>query len=397
MLAGMSSDAIPALDRAIIADATEVGAFGVGVGDLLVLDDESGALTRWALNARNGNEAPSPQDVEGMRSDVQATRRVLVRCRSYTHATATAASIVDELGEEARNRVVIAGIDSPELDLESFLRRHEFSGALAIGRMPKALGAVDDWARATARHSAVQGTSPVLLLGGNTKHMTRSENEALGRSFSDVTGLRGRGKFRCVRASDLREGVGPHTGEKRNGLTGLGGVFSGGKADRGGEALAEAAAMWVRECGADGLRILDLGSGNGSVAHALMSDSGIGNRVAAVVATDVDADAVRSTRSTLAPWAEHTTVTWDDAASQVEDQSADLVLLNPPFHAGTRIDATLVEPLLDAAHRILTPGGTMLFVHNSHLRYRAELEKRFAAVAQVSRDRTFTVLRAVKS
>ena len=74
----------------------------------------------------------------------------------------------------------------------------------------------------------------------------------------------------------------------------------------------------------------------------------------------------------------------------------DLVLLNPPFHEGARIDMTLVQGLLDAAQRVLVDSGELLFVHNSHLRYRPALEARFASVNELHRDRMFTVLRAVK-
>lgn len=368
---------VPALDRALLADAAEalaaLKADGIGTADVLVLDDDSGALTHWALT----HTAP-------------AGTRVFVRCRSFAHATARAA----EIPTTDRARVLIAGLDTPELDPEEFLAAHNFEGSLALGRLPKSLHAIDDLARATARHAARTDRPFTLLLGGNTKHMTRSMNNALEAAFAEVTALRGRGKFRSLRASHPKDAVGPHEGDTRAGITGLGGVFSGGRADRGGGALAAAAADWLSTRAADGARILDLGCGNGSVLRALASDPRIEARVVALTATDVDADAVRSARVTLAPWAEKVAVTWDDAGVALPDRACDLVLLNPPFHEGTRVDATLVGPLLDAAHRLLSPGGTLFFVHNSHLRYRPELEKRFTRVEQVSRDRTFTVLRA---
>ena len=90
-------------------------------------------------------------------------------------------------------------------------------------------------------------------------------------------------------------------------------------------------------------------------------------------------------------------VTWDDAISQLQDRSVDLVLLNPPFHDGTAIDATLVQGLLDAASRVLRPGGQLWFVHNSHLRFRTEVERRVGPVRQRARDRRFTVLSAQRA
>src|SRR5690606_15990805 len=110
----------------------------------------------------------------------------------------------------------------------------------------------------------------------------------------------------------------------------------------------------------------DLGCGNGLMtaylAAALPETS--------VLGSDVDADAVGSTRETLAAndlTRENVQVSWDDALSGLDAESLDLVLLNPPFHDGTTVDATLVQGLLDSAARVLRPGGQLWFVHNSHL------------------------------
>jgi 16S rRNA (guanine1207-N2)-methyltransferase len=73
------------------------------------------------------------------------------------------------------------------------------------------------------------------------------------------------------------------------------------------------------------------------------------------------------------------------------------VLLNPPFHDRAAVDPTLVRVLLDAAARVLKPGGLLWFVHNSHLRYRPEVERRVGAVRQQARDHRFTVLEATQS
>ena len=139
--------------------------------------------------------------------------------------------------------------------------------------------------------------------------------------------------------------------------------------------------------------------------------------------SDDDADAVLSTRATLAANGldrDGVDVVWEDALerTRAEAESAaalddllgdedgpgaaapggvggvDLVVLNPPFHDGTAVDATLVQDLLDAAARVLRPGGELWLVHNSSLRYRAELARRIGSVRERARDRRFTVLSA---
>lgn len=264
--------------------------------------------------------------------------------------------------EAAALGVAVAG----DVRLDSFLAGASGS-AVAVGEMPKSLTRLDYLARsiAGAGYSDVQ-----VVLGANNKHLSRGMNAVLGESFSDVSASLGRGKFRCLVASGPR-GV-AYEPVRGDGLVAIGGVFSGAKPDRGGELL--------RSClPAEPERLLDLGCGNGSVTR------GLGG-----VATDSDADAVLSARAIGME------TTWDDAGSQFADASFDTIALNPPFHDGTTVDATLVQQLLDAAVRLLAPSGTLYLVHNSHLRYRSEVERRFSSVEQVARDRTFTVLRATR-
>ncbi|OFT58195.1 methyltransferase [Corynebacterium sp. HMSC05H05] len=237
--------------------------------------------------------------------------------------------------------------------------------AVAVGEMPKSLARLDYLARSIAG----AGFDDVrVVLGANNKHLARSMNATLAESFDDVAASLGRGKFRCLVASGPREVS--YEPKLYDGLVAVGGVFSGAKPDRGGELL--------RSClPAEPGSLLDLGCGNGSVTR------GLGG-----VATDADADAVLSARAIGLE------TTWDDAGSRLPDASFDTIALNPPFHDGTTVDATLVQHLLDASARLLAPGGALYLVHNSHLRYRGEVERRFTSVEQVARDRTFTVLRA---
>ena len=285
------------------------------------------------------------------RKAVQTGPRVLFLDPDYARGQAALA-----LGAE------IAG----DKRLDEFLAGAGEGSVVGLGEMPKSLARLDYLARAIA---GAGFDSARLVLGANNKHLSRGMNTVLAESFDTVRGSRGRGKFRCLVASGPREVA--YEPVSHGGLVAFGGVFSGAKPDRGGELLRS---CLPEEPG----RLLDLGCGNGSVSRG----------IAGAVATDSDADAVLSARAIGL----HTT--WDDAGSQLPDASFDTIALNPPFHEGTTIDATLVQHLLDAAQRLLAPGGALYVVHNSHLRYRGEVERRFAEVEQVARDATFTVLRA---
>ncbi|SDR93181.1 class I SAM-dependent methyltransferase [Corynebacterium timonense] len=311
-------------------DRLILGTAGELAGTVLVCEDPTGELTSSA---------------------VASGARVVLLDGDYSRCQRAAALGADVAGD-ARLDEYLAGSSG---------------SAVAVGEMPKSLARLDYLARSIAG----AGFSSVrLVLGANNKHLARSMNAVLAESFAAVAASRGRGKFRCLVASGPRPVA--YEPARGDGLVAVGGVFSGTTPDHGGELLRSAL---PNELG----RFLDLGCGNGSVSRGLPGS---------IMATDSSADAVLSARAIGLD------ATWDDAGSRFASGSFDTIALNPPFHEGTTVDATLALPLLDAARRLLAPGGALYMVHNSHLRYRGEVEKRFGSVDEIARNRRYTVLRA---
>ena len=89
--------------------------------------------------------------------------------------------------------------------------------------------------------------------------------------------------------------------------------------------------------------------------------------------------------------ADQVTVRRDHGLAAVADASVDLVVLNPPFHAGPAVHTGLAEHLVAEAGRALRPGGELWTVWNSHLRYRPVLERLVGPTRQVHRTPKFTV------
>lgn len=374
-----------ALDRLIWADATARLTDAQTGQDILVLDDPTGALSLSALA-----------------SVLESDGRVLSRQRSYVDTRALYETVAC-LGEEALSRLHLAGLGEvagketvPTLDpttysLAGMLTAHAFRGSLALGHLPKSHAALADTAHDYASYLTGAGLTGELVLGGNTKHMTKTFNQTLERSFGQVAGLRGKGKHRCLLASNpAPAALAPRPA---GALTAFGGVFSGGKPDAGGDLLSRCVLDWLPSAAGRELTLLDLGCGNGSVTATVLGTLTAGVQVATAYATDLDVDAVRSASANLTDYGQ-VQVSWDDAAARLPAGSVDVLMLNPPFHTGTAVDLTLVTPLLDAALRLLAPGGRLFVVHNSHARYRPQVEERFGEVAQVARTKTFTVLTA---
>lgn len=368
-------------DRAILAGLEQHdGPLGCPC-DVLVIDDATGALTAAAL------------DAAAEHSDAV----VVSWTSSYRRAHELAALFARQIAD---GRLRVPTGPEPVTLGEAATQAEAHA---VIGRLPASLAALDAIARQVARAYPECGCA--LALGGRTKHMTPSQNAVLAESFEIVDAALGVAKSRALVAQEARTQIGPPAvaehamaipvggSERTIALRGIGGVFGSAAADAGSLLLLTALDENLSDRANAALDVVDLGSGNGLLsawAAAAMPS-------ARILATDDDADAVASTRATLHATAidpQQWRATWDDAASREPDASADLVLLNPPFHDGTAIDPTLVQGLLDAAARLLRPGGELWFVHNSHLRYRTEVERRVGPVTQRARDRRFTVLSA---
>ncbi|MGO2521854.1 MAG: class I SAM-dependent methyltransferase, partial [Microbacterium sp.] len=138
----------------------------------------------------------------------------------------------------------------------------------------------------------------------------------------------------------------------------------------------------------------DLGCGTG----ALAAFYALNHPGARVTATDRSAAAVASARETMIAngLEDRVTVTHDDAASDLPDGEADLILLNPPFHLGASIHTGAASRLFEASARLLRPGGVLLTVYNSSLDYKAELARLIGRTDQLRRTSKFTVTRSIR-
>lgn len=259
-------------------------------------------------------------------------------------------------------------------------------------RLPRSLGELDDIARAIA---AWADPAVEVYAGGRLKHMTTAMNEVLESAFDSVTATLARQKSRVLIARGRREGIGAalHHREFHDDLglwvCATGGAFAGTKIDIGTRfLLPHLDAMKPDARGGSDLAI-DLGSGTGVLAAALARS----RPELRVVATDQSAAAVESTRETLAAnGLTGVDVVRDDALSGFDDASADLIVLNPPFHMGSTMHAGIALKLFEAAGRVLKPGGELWTVFNSHLSYRAALQRAVGPTRQVDRNTKFTVM-----
>jgi 16S rRNA (guanine1207-N2)-methyltransferase len=292
-------------------------------------------------------------------------------------------------------------------------------------RLPKSLDALDEQA-ATLAAGAAAGVSAgpsagsgasaaagvgasagpsddvIVFAGGMQKHLTPAMNEVLGRYFGrvDVGLARQKARVLTVREPRRAEAEAALAGWPRRerhpdiapGLTvcAHGGAFAGTRIDIGTRLLL----AHLDEAAPDARSAVDLACGTGVLATTLaLRRPGL-----RVVASDVSWAAAASARATAEAngVADRVEVRREDAGEGIRDGSADLVVLNPPFHTGAALDLRVGRMLVTAAARLLAPGGELWTVFNSHLDYRPALSRAVGPTRQVDRNPKFTLTVSVR-
>jgi 16S rRNA (guanine1207-N2)-methyltransferase len=146
------------------------------------------------------------------------------------------------------------------------------------------------------------------------------------------------------------------------------GLFAAGGLDDGTRLLMESVTV------ADSARVLDLCCGCGPLGTYAGSTADC-----SVTLTDDDARATACTEETLAASGVTGEVHTADGVGAVRDEAFDLVLSNPPTHAGSGV----LADLFDGAADVLAPDGRLAFVHHRELDLSAHLG-RFENVERIA-------------
>ncbi|MFF1879906.1 class I SAM-dependent methyltransferase [Pseudarthrobacter sp. NPDC058196] len=354
-----------ATDRLLLETAVQLGRSG---STLAVIGDRYGALTLGA----SGVLAPASLRVhQDLVTGERALRLNAAECHAKLPGIAGNGTEFDQLplGPE-----LLAGADTVLLQL------------------PKTLAELEEIAAAVARHAA---PGVLLLAGGRVKHMSLGMNAVLERFFTSVQPQLARQKSRLVLAAGAKPAAPPrfpvveHLAELDLDVAAHGAVFAGAKLDIGTRFL-----LTFLPAMKPAQHAVDLGCGTGILA-AMYARQFPG---AAVTATDQSAAAVQSALATARAngLADRITVLQDDALSTFADGAADAVLLNPPFHVGAGVHAGAGLKMIEAAGRVLAPGGELWTVFNRHLAYLPALERHVGPTVVEGMNPKFTVTRSVR-
>jgi 16S rRNA (guanine1207-N2)-methyltransferase len=354
--------ATDAADRLLLDEAAPF-LENAGDGDVVVIGDNYGALTLGAIS-RFG--------ITGVR--VHQDRVTGEHALDYNS---------EDLG--------IDGYSHHTLDSE--LVR---GARVVLLRLPRSLEALEEIAGIIAASAA---DDVVVLAGNRIKYLATAMNDVLKAHFGRLDVSHARQKARVLRAREPQRPVAAtDSGFPRrefNADLGIwvcahGGAFAGTKLDIGTRFLLES----LDQAKPDAETAIDLGSGTGILATVLATRRpGL-----KIIATDQSWAAVASTEATLEAngVADRVTAVRDNGLYQQEDESVDLILLNPPFHIEGTVHLGEALKLFEDAGRVLRPGGELWTVFNSHLGYRSTLSAVVGPTRQVARNAKFSVMVSTK-
>jgi 16S rRNA (guanine1207-N2)-methyltransferase len=354
--------ATDAADRLLLDEAAPF-LENAGDGDVVVIGDNYGALTLGAIS-RFG--------ITGVR--VHQDRVTGEHALDYNS---------EDLG--------IDGYSHHTLDSE--LVR---GARVVLLRLPRSLEALEEIAGIIAASAA---DDVVVLAGNRIKYLATAMNDVFKAHFGRLDVSHARQKARVLRAREPQRPVdATDSGFPRrefNADLGIwvcahGGAFAGTKLDIGTRFLLES----LDQAKPDAETAIDLGSGTGILATVLATR----RPELKIIATDQSWAAVASTEATLEAngVADRVTAVRDNGLYQQEDESVDLILLNPPFHIEGTVHLGEALKLFEDAGRVLRPGGELWTVFNSHLGYRSTLSAVVGPTRQVARNAKFSVMVSTK-
>ena len=170
------------------------------------------------------------------------------------------------------------------------------------------------------------------------------------------------------------------------------GLFGWNKVDTGSALLA---GHFTNHLPSGGCRVVDLGCGYGYLS-ARLAELASPSQNLTFEATDNNAAAIRACEKNFELRGIAGRVIAGDAGSEVEGNSADLLICNPPFHQGFSVEGDLTDRFLAQAARILRKGGSALFVVNEFIPLGKKAQAAFQQVELLEKAKGFCVYRLTK-
>jgi 16S rRNA (guanine1207-N2)-methyltransferase len=155
------------------------------------------------------------------------------------------------------------------------------------------------------------------------------------------------------------------------------------------DSLDEGTSMLLSVCNIPiGARVLDMGCGYGIIGMFAAHQGADW-----VDLIDSDLLAISACKATLKQnQITNTAVILGDLLSTIGTRKYDLILSNPPFHAGKAVDYQIASAMIQQSFRALLPDGQIVIVANRFIQYDELIKQTFGNVAILASSGKFHVL-----
>ena len=269
----------------------------------------------------------------------------------------------------------------------------DFCPQLTIIKVPKTLALLEDQ---LCRLKPLLAADSRVILAGMAKAMTNAVWQMLERIIGPTQTGPARKKAQLIevtvdnnlpRADNPYPTRWPHVGTSFN-ISNHANVFSRQKLDIGTRFMLEH--LTIKPHQQD---IIDLGCGNGILGLT----AGASNTEANVHFVDESYMAIESARDNFTQInqsLERGRFYLGDGLSGFADNSADLILCNPPFHQSHAVGDTVALAMFQDAARVLRKDGELWVVGNRHLGYHIKLKRWFSDLELLASNSKFVLFRA---
>lgn len=285
------------------------------------------------------------------------------------------------------------GLASNAVEVLDSLTLPEERVALVVLKIPKSHGLLEDQ---LFRMRPLLADGAVLLAAGMSRAIHTSTLKLFERIIGPTRTSLAKKKARLIFSefdAERNPGGSPWPSTYRIDEVGLdlsnhAGVFSARKLDIGTRFMLQ----HLPES-STGSEVIDLGCGNGALGIALQK---IHPEISVTYVDEsfMAVDSARRNHAGVFPEDRSTRFVVDDCLQSQPSRSADLILINPPFHQQHAVTTAIARRMFKDARRVLRPGGECRIVANRHLGYHQLLRKLFNSVEVVASNSKFVVLSA---
>lgn len=232
-----------------------------------------------------------------------------------------------------------------------------------------------------------------VLIGGMVKYMPISMVRLTESYFDSVTTSLAKKKARLIYATSAFNNTNPKTYPLSYKLdSGLEiysypGVFSSDHLDIGTRFLLDHIPTGIEG------RIIDLGCASGVLGLSAKKL----NPKADVILTDESYLAIESAKESFKRNSLEGSFYVMDTLKELQNNTADLILCNPPFHKGNTVLTDIAINMFKESKRVLKRGGVLFVVANRHLGYHKKLRSIYHNLTKVAENSKFFIFSVHKA